>query len=618
MSYKSFVSPLTLSESNKTKLFQWAKEHHMPSEPGIAFEKWLDALQGVDRCLKAKALELSRNWNGAKPTTLSHRLVPAEARLGVLGLFVLSIAAILSVVDATVQGTSLVQVEDLGQDQGSTNINEVNNITDETLSNDKNQLVALRDSLNKIWNKKTWYGWIDPKDDLRLNENAEYAKKLMKHVENVHSVINGVDKVKLTKYMSPIYEAISRDLINQTLTTDHSFMNATLTKALDGNGNSVQEERMGKIIALYQPFVDTRTKSGFTNTYVHEVVDSLTPNNIVSWYDKNIVRETPEKLFRKYTQDYVVDMLHELNKLDVEELDDIKVEVMYKLVIMNVAISEQKIKADAESGRYDVSSTSKNKYEEAILAKWNEVLNERDGIKMTETMTNQLIVFGLNGKSDRRKEIVSDVELLWKLQNERMSEDLKEADKQRIRQQNNMFINQFTAPLKERIAELAGQNYYPNKLMDIFEENFSLILAGAVIVSSLFVKNAFSCGMCGICHSCSRQPTSQMDSQPTPQMDDTPRPRRRTITRNRTTPRMALGYGKQVVNKKVYILKSRRDKNDVEPDKYWIKDGNVYRRITLNSDKWVTLRKTLQTQNIDKKTRQLIGRIDENGILQES
>ena len=190
MSYKSFVSPLTLSESNKTKLFQWAK-NIIAFEPGIAFEKWLDALQGVDRCLKAKALELSRNWNGAKPTTLSHRLVPAEARLGVLGLFVLSIAAILSVVDATVQGTSLVQVEDLGQDQGSTNINEVNNITDETLSNDKNQLVALRDSLNKIWNKKTWYGWIDPKDDLRLNENAEYAKKLMKHVENVHSVING-------------------------------------------------------------------------------------------------------------------------------------------------------------------------------------------------------------------------------------------------------------------------------------------------------------------------------------------------------------------------------------------------------------------------------------------
>ena len=56
---------------------------------------------------------------------------------------------------------------------------------------------------------------------------------------------------------------ISRDLINQTLTTDHSFMNATLTKALDGNGNSVRKNGWVKLL-LYQPFVDTRTKSGFT------------------------------------------------------------------------------------------------------------------------------------------------------------------------------------------------------------------------------------------------------------------------------------------------------------------------------------------------------------------
>ena len=96
MSYKFFVSPSTLKQTDKVQLMRWATEHHMPSEPGVAFERWLDALQGVDKERKDKALALSRGWTNSPAAALPHDLVAAEARiLGVL--FALAAAAILAV-----------------------------------------------------------------------------------------------------------------------------------------------------------------------------------------------------------------------------------------------------------------------------------------------------------------------------------------------------------------------------------------------------------------------------------------------------------------------------------------------------------------------------------------
>jgi hypothetical protein len=103
MSYKYFVSPSTLKQTDKAKLLRWVTEHHMPSEPGVAFERWLDALQGVGKDTKAKALALSRGWNDTAAAT-PHDLVAAEARFGVLGLFALAVAAIFAAVQGAVQG----------------------------------------------------------------------------------------------------------------------------------------------------------------------------------------------------------------------------------------------------------------------------------------------------------------------------------------------------------------------------------------------------------------------------------------------------------------------------------------------------------------------------------
>lgn len=86
------MSPSTLKQADKAKLLRWATEHHMPSEPGVAFERWLDALQGVDEDAKAKALALSRASGPVAP----HDFGAAEARFGVLGLFVFAAAAILA------------------------------------------------------------------------------------------------------------------------------------------------------------------------------------------------------------------------------------------------------------------------------------------------------------------------------------------------------------------------------------------------------------------------------------------------------------------------------------------------------------------------------------------
>ena len=104
MSYKYFVSPSTLKQTDKAKLLRWATEHHMPSEPGVAFERWLDALQGVGKDTKAKALALSREWNSDPAAATPHDLVAAEGRFGVLGLFVFAAAAILAAMQGAVQG----------------------------------------------------------------------------------------------------------------------------------------------------------------------------------------------------------------------------------------------------------------------------------------------------------------------------------------------------------------------------------------------------------------------------------------------------------------------------------------------------------------------------------
>ena len=114
MSYKSFVSPSTLKQTDKVKLMRWATEHHMPSEPGVAFERWLDALQGVDEETKAKALALSRGWTSGPAAALPHDLVAAEARLGLLGLFALAAAAILAAAGGVVDvaGEVAQQVDD--------------------------------------------------------------------------------------------------------------------------------------------------------------------------------------------------------------------------------------------------------------------------------------------------------------------------------------------------------------------------------------------------------------------------------------------------------------------------------------------------------------------------
>ena len=113
MSYKSFVSPSTLKQTDKVKLMRWATEHHMPSEPGVAFERWLDALQGVDEETKAKALALSRGWTSGPAAALPHDLVAAEARLGLLGLFALAAAAILAAAGRVVDvaGEAVQQVD---------------------------------------------------------------------------------------------------------------------------------------------------------------------------------------------------------------------------------------------------------------------------------------------------------------------------------------------------------------------------------------------------------------------------------------------------------------------------------------------------------------------------
>ena len=87
---------------------RWATEHHMPSEPGVAFERWLDALQGVDNERKAKALALSRGWTSSPAAALPHDLVAAEARWGLLGLFALAAAAIIAV--GRVAGEAVQQV----------------------------------------------------------------------------------------------------------------------------------------------------------------------------------------------------------------------------------------------------------------------------------------------------------------------------------------------------------------------------------------------------------------------------------------------------------------------------------------------------------------------------
>ena len=110
MSYKFFVSPSTLKQTDKVQLMRWATEHHMPSEPGVAFERWLDALQGVDKETKAKALALSRGWTSSPAAALPHDLVAAEARWGLLGLFALAAAAILAV--GRVAGEAVQQVVD--------------------------------------------------------------------------------------------------------------------------------------------------------------------------------------------------------------------------------------------------------------------------------------------------------------------------------------------------------------------------------------------------------------------------------------------------------------------------------------------------------------------------
>ena len=272
---------------------------------------------------------------------------------------------------------------------------------------------------------------------------------------------------------------------------------------------------------------------------------------------------------------------------------------LYDTIILDTALSNTDLSRNRNMSKAleNATITPENAAGQAIITTFKARCDEyHDNFNVPSNLRRECLGFTL---VDEGKSIIKDVLSVSKVVNPAFAKGF-DVDAEHLAQ-NLAFRQEVFTKHKDDNGDNVNVNI--EFLAKAFAVVVALISAVGIIPKLCFRP---SCGA-------QRQRTSPPRSQTSP-------PRTRTTPRTRITPitRHVLGPNAQVFNKKVFILRGARDTKPVGAGKYWIKDGNEYRRIGLKFGKWVTLKTKLQTQNIDKKTKQLIGTIDDNGILQES
>lgn len=488
-------------------------------------------------------------------------------------------------------------------------------VSEEEASDGEEETEATDDSANKILvdfketlNKdKGWSSYFDPDDNSRLQTNADYAKKVINHASKVMKQMSASDARKLDEYAKPIIKVISKDLIKQMLSHDRDFVSSSLDLALQesGDAKSVQEERIEKAIEIYKPIVDKHTEVGFTDSIVNDVVQEISDGDaIVDWYNDNVDEKTPEQLFRTYAHKYSVDIQEKVKDMDPKDLNQFSEEFYFKVVIMDVATADKKLKKQYEMNKYTVNREPENKLDNLILQRYKKACQKKQGIAMPKETRAAIKLYGdRDDENSKTTEIIEDVKRLWELQDQNMTEIVQEAEKARIDELNNRFSYSFTRIKDLANAKAQGIKEVYDEAIASAKEYLNKILYACVALGTIYVITK------------SKEPERVMDGGETKQNEETKQSERRQPRPRARTPIRSVEYNPNdvVFNEKIFSLQGKKHRSSYNPHHYWIQDGNYYRRLKQVRGGWkITTQKLMvaNTRNITPK-----GHIDDRGVI---
>lgn len=473
---------------------------------------------------------------------------------------------------------------------------------------DKQKLIEFKQNMNQ---NQGWLSFLDPNDDSRLKTNAAYAAKVIGHASNVMKDMSASDARKLQKYAKPIRELISKDLLKQMLSHDRDFVRSSLDLAIhDGTEEqeqelkNMQEERIQKAITTYRPIVDQHTESGFTESFVNQVVEDISDGDaIVDWYNDNVDEKTPEQLFRAYTHKYSVNIQNKLEGMQTEDLNQFSEEFYFKIVVMNVALSSKKLSEQYALDKNIEDRIPENKLESIILDEYKKSCQKKSGIHMPSNIRSTIKLYGdPEDENSRTGEIIEAVRDLWKLQDVNMTKDLLEAERAKQDELNQRFSDKFTRLGDMARARAEGAKEIYEKALVIGKEYLYSLLYACVGLGALFVIRKTR-----QMRNISAGETKQSE-EPKQNVSIMPRPRAQTPIRQ----------DDMVTNQDVYELKEKTPKQY-----YWIMESNQFVRISTKKAKpnenkperyWKRLKSAKWKKPISDKFRK-IGYIDGNGEL---
>ena len=436
---------------------------------------------------------------------------------------------------------------------------------------------------------------IQERDQIIFEVTSGAMKNVTKRFTNmINSGQGPQETIRRKQIMYPVFRKFMVDaLSNIVYKNDQTFVTSLETKSQGDRFRDLKTDTLGIIKNAFDTMgFPTDTSRGLTAD-VYQGVSKNFENDqaVIDW--ANHEYNPSEMIQNLQINTRVLITEHMQNNWNADTL--------YNAIILDTALSGTDLSRNrnVEKALENATITPENAAGKAIITTFTARCNE---FNVPDNLRRECLGFTL---VDEGKSIIKDVVSVSKVVNPEFAKGF-DVDAENLAHNLASRLEVF-----QKHKDDNGDNvtFSTEFLAKTFAGVVALIAAVSIIPHLCFRP---TCGA-------QRQKTSTQRSETPP-----PRPRTRTTSRTRTTPRTRteLGANVQVFNKKVFILRGARDTKPVNADKYWIKDGNVYRRIKRKtmpdgSVIYVTA-SSRPLQKIDKKTKQLIGIIDENGFLQDS